>query len=456
MLFTSPLFLFGFLPTVLIIYYISPSKIRNILLILFSLFFYAWGEGIYVLILLIMILANYFFGLKISRSRYRRIFTFIAVIFNLSYIFYFKYLLFTLHVFHIKNSLSILMPLGVSFVTFHLISYILDIYKKEIKAEKNFLNFALYILMFPHLIAGPIVRYKDISAQIKNRTFSTNLFAEGVRRFISGLAKKVLIANVLALVADQIFNLFPQQLSTPLVWIALLSYALQILFDFSGYSDMAIGLAKMFGFTFKENFNFPYVANSIQDFWRRWHISLSSWFRDYLYIPLGGNRRGLFLTLINITIVFTLTGFWHGADWHFLFWGFYFAFFLVLERLFLLRLLQKIWFGFGHLYALTVVFFGWLFFRIDSLNYALYLLKVMFGYNSNQSVIYQPQYFVTKEYLFILITAIFFSIPLYQKIYQKIIQKIPSFEIIFFTTIFIFSLMRLAGDTYNPFIYFRF
>jgi len=413
-----------------------------------------------------MIGVNYVFGLIIEKFRYKKIALAVAIIFDLGYIFYFKYLVFALTTLASlflkisdKSTLTIptiVMPLGVSFVTFHLISYVFDIYRKEIKAEKNILNFSLYILMFPHLIAGPIVRYKDIGVQIKKRIFSTELFAEGIKRFIGGLAKKVLIANTMASVADQILVIFPQFLSGQIVWLAIFSYSLQIYFDFSGYSDMAIGLAKMFGFNFRENFNFPYMAISIQDFWRRWHISLSSWFRDYLYIPLGGNRKSQIWTLVNIAVVFTLTGLWHGANWHFIFWGAYFGFFLILENLFLARVLEKIWVGWRRLYTLGVVFFGWLFFRIGSLSYAIYLLKVMMGINPNKTTVYQLGFFMTKEYIVIMIVAIILATGAGQKIWQKIANKIPALEIVALALWLILSIMQLSGDTYNPFIYFRF
>jgi alginate O-acetyltransferase complex protein AlgI len=465
MLFTSPVFLFLFLPIVLVIYYLSPNRFRNLVLTLVSLFFYSWGEGIYVLVLLTMIVANYVFGLIVKKSSYKKLWAGLAIIFDISYIFYFKYYVFALT---IASSLllkagklppaipQIIMPLGVSFVTFHLISYIFDIYRQDIKAENNILDFSLYILMFPHLIAGPIVRYKDIGIQIKDRKLSSDLFAEGIRRFVTGLAKKVLIANIMASVADQIFGIFPQYLTGQIVWLALFSYTIQIYFDFSGYSDMAIGLAKMFGFNFKENFNYPYIAESIQDFWRRWHMTLSSWFRDYLYIPLGGDRKGRVRTLVNIGVVFALTGLWHGANWHFIFWGVYYGFFLILERLFWGEKLKNIGFMLRHFYVLAVVVIGWLFFRINSLSYAFYLLKVMFGVNSNTMSVYRLSTFMTKEYLTIAVIALLAVTPLGQRLYQKLIIKIPSFELVAMGLLLVLSVMQLAGDTYNPFIYFRF
>ena len=458
MLFTGPVFLFLFLPVVLCGYYIFPTRFRNIWLIVASLFFYAWGEWSAIWVLLAMMLINYLLGIIIGKY-HSRWWLAIAVLVNLGYIFYFKYLIFALTIVLGKSSTiipQIVMPLGVSFVTFHLISYVIDIYRGEIKAEKNIFNFGLYILMFPHLIAGPIVRYKDIGEQIIKRTVSAELFAEGIKRFIGGLAKKVLIANIMAAVADQIFATFPQYLTGQMVWLGLISYSLQIYFDFSGYSDMAIGLAKMFGFNFKENFNYPYIADSIQDFWRRWHISLSSWFRDYLYIPLGGDRKGSLRTLINIGIVFALTGLWHGANWHFVFWGMYFGVFLIAERLFLAKVLSRLGSVFRHTYVLLVVIIGWLFFRVESLSYSIYLLKVMLGSNPNGFTVYKLSYFVTAEYLAILLLAIVLATPFGKYSYTKLVTKFPRFDLIFFGGIMILSIMQLAGETYNPFIYFRF
>jgi len=449
-LFTSPIFIFAFLPLVLTLYYLLPFKIKNLFLLFCSLFFYTWGEPKSIFILITLVIINYIFSFFVNR----RLFLLLITVINLSYIYYFKYLLFSLAVFKINHNFSsIVMPLGISFVTFHLISYSVDIYRRKISPEKNPLNFALYIFLFPHLIAGPIVRFADIGPQIKKRSHNFDQVSLGIIRFISGLSKKVLLANTFALVADRIFSLFPQYLTSPLLLLALFSYSFQIYFDFSGYSDMAIGLAKMFGFNFNENFNYPYISNSIQDFWRRWHISLSSWFRDYLYIPLGGNRRGQLVTLINIVIVFALTGLWHGANWHFIFWGLYFGFFLILENIFLQSLLKKIFFPLRHIYVLTVVFFGWLLFRTESLSYALYLLKVIFGFVTPPVLAYQLTYFINSEFVFTVIISLLIVTPLGQKIFNQAPKLSKIFFLIF---IFVLSLFRLSGDTYNPFIYFRF
>lgn len=476
MLFTSPTFLFLFLPIVLALYFFVPKKLRNLLLLLVSLFFYSWGEGIYAVSILIIVFANYLFALLIGHSSKKsRFWLVIAIIFDLSYLFYFKYFVFFLanlnrilaHFGHSLGSIpNVHLPLAVSFVTFHILSYIFDVYRKTIKAESNLFNLLLYILLFPHLIAGPIVRYAAIGPQIKKRKFNSELFADGVKRFIMGLFKKAVIADSLSPVADKIFATFPQYLSTSIVWLGLLCYTLQIYYDFAGYSDMAIGLAKMFGFTFAENFNYPYISKSTQEFWRRWHITLSSWFRDYVYIPLGGNRKGEWRTFFNIGFVFLLTGLWHGASWHFVFWGGYYGFFLILEHTKFGELLSKLAPLWQHLYALTVIIIGWLFFRIDSISYAFYLLKVLFGINPNKVAVYHLNSFLNGEILLIFIIGLLLATPYPSQVIKKLINKAswtkqdqllrPSLGMIFSILILIYALIHLASSTYSPFIYFRF
>lgn len=471
MLFPSPIFLFLFLPLTLVIYFLLPKKsVQNIFLLLASAFFYAWGEGSYIAILFGLILINYLFGLVIDKTKRKKLVLSLGIIFNVASLIYFKYLIFGLSVvtkfidlpFKIDIS-SIHMPLGISFITFHLISYIFDIYRQKIKAEKNILDFALYIFLFPHLIAGPIVRYADIGRQIKDRVVTIDSFYEGIRRFIYGLGKKVLIANVLAAMVDNILKIFPQNLSSEIVWLALIGYALQIYFDFSGYSDMAIGLALMFGFRFNENFNYPYLATSITDFWRRWHITLSSWFRDYVYIPLGGNRKGLIFTCINIIVVFSLTGFWHGANFHFLFWGFYYGIFLVLEKLFLGKVLERVWLPLRHLYALFIIMIGWLFFRVENLNYSFFLLKRLLGLDRIDYPAYSIQTFLNLENTLVLIAGFIFATPFIPRLFErfsnsKSLIKYPLAygNLLFMVFVLIYSIMQLASNTYNPFIYFRF
>jgi alginate O-acetyltransferase complex protein AlgI len=458
MLFSSPIFLFLFLPLVILGYFLSPKILKNLFLILTSCFFYAWGEGKYLLYILTIIIANYLFGLFLT-GKNKKIFLVLAIIFNLSLLLYFKYFLFIFHT--LTNLLPTLlppitlpqtihMPLGVSFVTFHALSYLIDVYQGKIRPEKNPWHVGLYFLLFPHLIAGPIVRYIDIRSQIKNRHVNFKLFFDGAERFVFGLAKKVIIANNVGILADRVFNLFPHQVSAPILWLGLLAYTLQIYFDFSGYSDMAIGLAKMFGFRFKENFNFPYLASSVQDFWRRWHMTLSSWFRDYLYIPLGGNRRGKVRVAINILVVFFLTGLWHGASWNFVFWGVYYGVFLVIERVIFKDSFEKIWRPLRHFYTLIVVIIGWLFFRIQSLSYAFYLLKIMFGIEKSYSFL-PVEMFVNRETLLILVLGIILSTSLVNQL-----KRIKYINLAFGLIILIYSAMELISGTYNPFIYFRF
>jgi alginate O-acetyltransferase complex protein AlgI len=468
MLFPSPVFLFLFLPFVLAAYYLLPKRFQNILLLLASLFFYAWGEGIYLIVLLLIILLNYSLALLIPKSRFWLI---TAIITNLLFIIYFKYLVFFLIIItkplgsfglNIPIDLKIHMPLGISFIVFHAISYVIDVYRKKIKAEKNILNFALYMCLFPHLIAGPIVRYADIGTQIKKRKTDITMFSEGVRRFIIGLGKKMIIANNMAYIADKIFAIFPQYLSSDILWLGLLAYTFQIYFDFSGYSDMAIGLAKMFGFNFAENFNYPYISKSIQEFWRRWHMTLSSWFRDYLYIPLGGNRKGIIWTNVNILIVFLLTGLWHGASWHYVFWGFYYGVFLIIENLFLRKVLGKIWSPFAHFYTLIVVIIGWLFFRVESLSYGLYLLKVLFGMEGPKNPTYNIWMFLNTQIILTFIIAILIATPIFNWFANKYLKTnfnnwfVQYIRLSFLVLIFLYSIMQLSSDTYNPFIYFRF
>ncbi|MCB0376237.1 MAG: MBOAT family protein, partial [Sinomicrobium sp.] len=369
-----------FLPTVLLLVLLSPRSWHNGLLLAASLVFYAWGGISFCLLLLGSILINYVIGLGIGTSRStgrKKGWLVVGLVINLILLIIFKYTNFLLEnlnlwlppqsQIHFK---PIPLPLGISFFTFQAISYLADVYQGRSEVQRKLPRLALFIALFPQLIAGPIVRYHDIAAQIRERRMSWGLFASGIERFIMGLSKKVLLANNFALVADEIFAVAPENLDTLSAWTGLLMYSLQIYFDFSGYSDMAIGLGRMFGFHIAENFNFPYIARSIREFWRRWHISLSQWFRDYLYIPLGGNRRGPGRTYLNLLIVFVLTGLWHGASWNFLIWGLFHGFFMVIERLGLERFLQKAGAVAGHLYALLVIMLSWVFFRSPNLPHA--------------------------------------------------------------------------------------
>jgi len=397
LVFSSRLFLFIFLPAVLVLYFLAPRKFRNTLLLLTSVFFYAWGETILVGVFLLVIAINYVAGLVIGDTasgntspRRRRVALGLTIAANLALLGFFKYFNFAVNSWNslvaglgaqlliLHDPMQVTLPLGISFFTFQAMSYPIDVYRGHARSTRNFINFATYVSMFPQLVAGPIVRYVQVAGELVERKLSLELFSEGVRRFVLGLGKKVIIANTLAVPVDQIFALPDERVSTGLAWFAVLCYTLQIYFDFSGYSDMAIGLGKMLGFNFLENFNYPYVSKSAQEFWRRWHISLSTWFRDYVYIPLGGNRGGTVRTYLNLVIVFFLCGLWHGASWTFVVWGLYHGFFLVLERSSALAVLNRLWVPLRHAYALSVVFIGWLIFRAETFSQIGVFLRAMF------------------------------------------------------------------------------
>ncbi len=396
MVFSSITFLVAFLPVVLTGYYcLSTIKTRNLLLLIASIFFYSWGEPKYIFLMILSIIINYIVGLlmeKHERRIYRTSYLFLGVSINLLFLFYFKYFNFSLAILNRILSFSgmdgfgmrsIILPIGISFYTFHSLSYIFDVYAQRVTPERNILNLGLYISFFPQLIAGPIIRYHDIKDQISNRVHNIDGFSEGIERFIVGLSKKVLIANTVGGVADRIFNLPYASVSTYYSWIGILAYTLQIYYDFSGYSDMAIGLGKMFGLHFLENFNYPYISRSISEFWRRWHISLSRWFKDYLYIPLGGNRKGLIRTMVNLFIVFLCAGAWHGASFNFIIWGLGHGFFLSAEKLFKdrIRIKENILTKFSsHIYTLSTVIMLWVVFRVGTKDGIKFILK-MFGFN---------------------------------------------------------------------------
>ena len=419
MLFSSMIFLWVFLPVVLGSYFIIKDEFKNILLLIASLFFYAWGEPKYIILMLCTITINYLAGLLMENKnkRGKKFILIGTIIIDLGFLFYFKY--FNLFV-DAVNSLTgsqtldarnIALPIGISFYTFQAMSYVIDLYREEINVQKSWLKMSLYISFFPQLIAGPIVKYKDICKQIDQRKCSVEKFCYGVKRFSYGLGKKVIISNSLAAVVDNILNLDISFIGTNLSWCIAICYTMQIYFDFSGYSDMAIGLGKMFGFDILENFNYPYISKSIQEFWRRWHISLSTWFKEYLYIPLGGNRKGAIRTYINLFIVFLVTGLWHGASYTFVIWGLFHGFFSIIERLFLGKYLKKNPVKpLNYIYTMLVVMVGWVLFRCDTLGQALRLIKNMFIYK--ESVGYSLMYFLSTENIIILIIAIVISVIL--------------------------------------------
>ncbi|PID75827.1 MAG: membrane-bound O-acyltransferase family protein [Deltaproteobacteria bacterium] len=483
MVFSSVSFLFFFLPAVLLLYLFS-GKYRNSILLIASLFFYFWGEGIYLLVMLLSIGTNFVCGnLMFSEGRLRknaRYILAVALVINFSMLGLFKYASF------ITDNINILLggiglppiemgpthlPIGISFFTFQAVSYLIDIYRGEVRPQKNLVRLALYISLFPQLIAGPIVRYRDIASALSSRLFSAEDIADGIRRFIYGLSKKVLLANPLALTADTIFAIPASGLSTPVAWLGAVCFSLQIYFDFSGYSDMAIGLGRIFGFRFLENFNYPYIAKSIQDFWRRWHISLSSWFRDYLYIPLGGNRAGVLRTGIHLFIVFFLCGLWHGAAWTFVCWGLYHGFFLVLERTFIGTLLAKIWQPVRHGIVLLIIVVGWVIFKSETLADCGHYLAAMFYVHSvaDQQLI---NFYLDKKLIWELSFAGMLSMPVVpalKRLYFSYTSSLSGQSFVFFhqglfeglrlctlVVLSYFAVISLAADVYNPFIYFRF
>ena len=476
MVFSSPVFLFLFLPAILAGYFLLPSlAARNFLLLTGSLLFYAWGEVHYVLILLASIAANTWFATRISRSEgpARRWNLTAAVAVNLGLLGYFKYANFLLENFNAFVSLSgaapvsfddVHLPLGISFFTFQAISYIVDVYRRDAEVQENFLDVGLYISLFPQLIAGPIVRYGFIVGQLTERVSGLGDVAAGARRFTIGLAKKVLIANTVGEAADEIFAHEPHQLDPVLAWIGVVCYGLQIYFDFSGYSDMAIGLGRMFGFHFPENFRTPYASRSLREFWRRWHISLSTWFRDYVYIPLGGNRARPFRVRLNLIVVFFLTGLWHGASWNFVIWGFFHGAFLAMERTGFGSLLNRMPGALRHAYVLLVVSVAWVFFRATDLDHALGYLSAMAGIGGRE----QDWYFaalLTPKLGAALIAGVAFSFPWWQQLSifrvggthpglapgRLVLARDAAWLLLLAT-----SLAVVTGQSHDPFIYFRF
>jgi alginate O-acetyltransferase complex protein AlgI len=469
MVFSSPIFLFYFLPIVLLLYFCTKGHIylQNIILAFCSFVFYFWGEKEFSILVLLSIGINYSTGLliyEIEHPQIKRIVLFVGVCINLSILIYYKYFNFFIH--ELLMSFSELkpliteqhihLPLGISFFTFHGLTYITDIYRGDARASKSPLNVGLYTLFFPQLIAGPIVRYKDIEKQLEDRSVTSGKLNDGVKRFIIGLAKKVLIANTLGKITDDIYLLDSIHQSNGLAWLAIVCYALQIYYDFSGYSDMAIGLAKIFGFDFIENFNFPYSASSLQDFWRRWHISLSTFFRDYVYKPLGGNRAGKARTYFNLIIVFFLTGLWHGASWNFILWGLWHGLFLLIERMGFRNLLNKIPGFVGHVYTIFIVLIGWVFFRMEHLTDIKFQLKKLFFINTADSGLYNIRYFIGGDVLIILCLAILFTFPVFQRIKYSPARNLKWMTNLLYLVLFILSLCFLSNATHNPFIYYRF
>ncbi len=460
MVFSSTVFLFMFLPIVILCNLLVKKEYSNYILLIASLFFYSWGEPYFVFLMLLSIIVNWFVGITIEKAegKDRKKYLILGIIFNLSILCFYKYTDMFPRIINdiwgkdILPVLGITLPIGISFFTFQAISYIVDIYKHDTEASASLVNVALYISFFPQLIAGPIVKYKDINEQIQRRSVDWKNISDGFKRFIYGLGKKVLIANTLGECVDIVFAFDLTNLDTKTAWIGAIAYSFQIYYDFSGYSDMAIGLANMFGFSIKENFNYPYLAKSISEFWRRWHISLGSWFREYVYFPMGGNRKGKIKTYTNLLFVFFLTGLWHGADLSFVVWGLYHGVFVIIERLGFKKVLERMK-CVSVLYTFFVVSIGWVLFRAENTIYGIKYLSRMMSFCNNDAI-----YYFDKKTIFTFACAILGMGSLYNCIPKWIKEKWNGsiMEAIYCLFILILSIASIAGDTYNPFIYFHF
>lgn len=468
MLFSSIVFLFTFLPAVMILYYLLPVRFRNVILLLASLVFYAWGEPVYLFLMLLSILFNYFSGLDIARNQQdkraaKRSLVFNLII-NLAVLGFFKYEGFVLDTLngilpvHISYH-ALPLPIGISFYTFQILSYIIDVYRGNVKVQTNLPNFALYVTMFPQLIAGPIVQYADVDEQLASREVSRTKFGEGSMYFIRGLAKKVLLANTSGMIFTEVSGLAKGNIAVMTAWLGAFAYMFQIYFDFSGYSDMAIGLGKMFGFEFNMNFNYPYVSKSITEFWRRWHISLSSWFRDYVYIPLGGNRVSKIKHIRNLLIVWFLTGLWHGAAWNFVAWGLYYGVILIIEKYLLSPVLDRLPDVVRHIYSIVLVVIGWVLFFSSSFGQAADYIRVMFGAGAHGFADRESMYLLTSNLILWLI-LIFGSTPLVHFRYEHMLRtkkwNTTIINSVVYAALFIVCIAYLVTETYNPFLYFRF
>ena len=466
MLFSSIPFLYYFLPCVLLLYFLAPGKLKNSVLLLSSLFFYGWGEPKYLILMLLSITQGYIFGRLVEKYRGQKrakLFLTLSVVFSFLMLGYCKYADFFISSFNAVTGLSIpllkiALPIGISFYTFQIVSYVIDVYRGDVSAQRNYVNLAAYISMFPQLIAGPIVRYADIAGQLENRTHSTAKTSLGVRRFIIGLSKKILLANVLGELVDVFKN--ADERSVLFYWLYAVAYTLHIYFDFSGYSDMAIGLGHVFGFDFLENFNYPFISRSITEFWRRWHMSLGSWFRDYLYIPLGGNRVSRGRWIFNIAVVWAATGLWHGAAWNFVAWGIFFAVLLVLEKLFLKKWLERAP-ARGHIYVMLLVIISFVLFDATSLRGAGETIGAMFGAGGLPAVSFEALYNL-RSYAVVLILGIIGSTPLPKLAVERIRKTsggavlINAAEPVVLVALLAVSTAFLIDGSFNPFLYFRF
>jgi len=468
MLFSSILFLFYFLPFVLMIYFISPRKYRNLVLFISSLIFYSWGEPIYILIMLFSTVLDYTCGMMVEFYKIKgkldksKIWLVVSVVVNLSLLCFFKYSDFVISSINDVLNLGIPLlnlplPIGISFYTFQTMSYTIDVFRGDAKAQRNIISFGAYVTLFPQLIAGPIVRYQTIADEIDSRLESYELIGEGIKRFILGLGKKVLLANNIGILWDGVSKLETSNISILTAWLGILAFGFQIYFDFSGYSDMAIGLGKIFGFNFLENFNYPYMSKSITEFWRRWHISLGTWFKEYLYIPLGGNRGGRIKHFRNILIVWIFTGIWHGASWNFGIWGLYFGIVLIIEKVFIYKLLEKMPSYLSRIYTLLLVLISWVIFAFDSISQGIDYIKILFGYGDVQLFNHSSLYLLyTNILLFVILGIGSTDIPKKLWGYANKRYKLIVVENLLLLLVLLLSVAYLVDQSYNPFLYFRF
>lgn len=467
MVFSSIVFLYLYLPITLIVYFITPARLRNIWLFIVNLIFYGWGEPVYIILMILSIFLNYMAGIFVGKYREEnkkkaRKVLIGSIVLNIALLVFFKYFDFLIEslamipCFSDLQPLGISLPIGISFYTFQAMSYPIDVYRGETRYQKSFLKFGTYVALFPQLIAGPIVRYTDVAQSLEERHIDAARIAKGIRRFAVGLGKKVLLANNIGRLWD-VYNTMPaEQLTISGAWLGAVAFTFQIYFDFSGYSDMAIGLGEMLGFTFLENFNYPYISKSITEFWRRWHISLSSWFKDYVYIPLGGNRRGWKRQMINILIVWSITGLWHGASWNFLLWGLYYGILLMIEKLFLYNKLKKAPGWVGHVYTMLLVIVGWMIFAMEDIHRMTAYLGVMLGTSGAKFLSAQVLYYL-KNYAVILMVLVFAALPMGKAIYGKMKEQIKCvFEPVAIVLMLLVCTAYLVDSTYNPFLYFRF
>ena len=465
MVFSSLIFLYVFLPAVLLLYYLMPRRGRNAVLLFFSVVFYAWGEPVYVLGIIASVVINFLFGLALDKHKSKLLLA-VNIIINLGFLGVFKYTGFIIGTIDKIFGADIItpeiaLPIGISFYTFQALSYTIDVYRGKVNAGKNIIDFGAYITMFPQLIAGPIVRYKTIERELRTRRETLEDFRDGALRFATGLGKKVLIANSVGKIWDAVRLGAEGDLTTATAWLGMISFSLQIYFDFSGYSDMAIGLGRMFGFHFDENFDYPYISGSVTEFWRRWHISLSTWFKEYVYIPLGGNRRGLAKQLRNIIIVWLLTGLWHGAAWSFVVWGLYYGIILIIEKVFLGRLLKRIPRFIGHIYTVIVFVIGWGIFGLADMLPELktsFVKSVVFM--SDQGLFDGHTLYLLSGYAVLMIIAIVISTGVITKLVKKLAGKHELIygigSMVYMSVIMIASTACIVADSYNPFLYFRF